>query len=69
LNQIQNVDDKKIFKETQQFLEALPFRMKISLIMFMYKGEYGKVSYLKNLDENFIAWICPLLNQEYALVE
>lgn len=38
LNQIQNVDDKKVFKETQQFLEDLPFRMKTSLIMFMYKA-------------------------------
>ena len=43
--------------------------MKISLIMILYKEQYGKIGYLKNLDENFLGWICPLLKQEFVLVE
>ena len=43
--------------------------MKISLIMILYKEQYGKIGYLKNMDENFLGWICPLLKQEFVLVE
>ena len=43
--------------------------MKISLIMILYKEQYVKVGYLKNMDENFLGWICPLLKQEFVLVE
>lgn len=58
-----------MFQETLSFLESLPFRMKISLIMILYKEQYGNVRFLRNMDENFLGWVCPLLKQEFVLVE
>ena len=43
--------------------------MKISLIMMLYKEQYVQIGYLKDMDENFLGWICPLLKQEFVLVE
>lgn len=69
LAQIQNVDDKKMFKETVQFLDDLPFRLKLMTTKFIYRNQYLQIKYLKSQNENFLVWICPLLRQEFILTE
>lgn len=46
MTQIQNVDDKKTLKETNDFLKDLPFRLRIRTIMYLYKPLYTAVTYL-----------------------
>lgn len=48
LTQIQSQDDQKTLRETNAFLEQLPFRLKIRTIMYLYKESYETVVYLKN---------------------
>lgn len=69
LAQIQNVDDKKVYKETIDFLDMLPFRLKLMTTKFIYRNQYLQVKYLRSQNENFLVWICPLLKQEFFLTE
>ena len=53
------VDDKSDLMEKMNFLEDLPFRLKIITIMYLYKGKYEKINYLRAQSDNFLGWICP----------
>ena len=48
LTSIQNNDNSKERAEIFDFLEDLPFRLKINTIMFIYKDAYSRIHYLKN---------------------
>lgn len=37
--------------------------------MYVYKGAYERIHYLNGQNENFLAWICPLLNQVFIPVD
>ena len=63
ITHIENYDDKKTLRETREFLDGLPFRLKLRTIMFLYKEHYQNITYLKTQSENFLGWICPLLKQ------
>lgn len=44
--QIDNIDDRKNLEQNEQFMECLPFRLKIRTIMYLYKESYEKIHYL-----------------------
>ena len=69
LAQIKNVDDYQMFKENNEFLDSLPYRLKLVTTKFLYRCHQEKVRFLKQQNENFIVWICPLLKQEFILQE
>ena len=62
---IQNNESMQEKNEIKNFLEHLPFRLKIRTTMYVYKDAYEKVTYLKTQSESFLSWICPLLSQAY----
>ena len=47
MTQIEN-DDQKHTTEQMEFLDDLPFRLKIRTIMYLYKEHYIHVNFLKN---------------------
>lgn len=50
--------------DIKEFLDDLPYRLRIRTTMYLYKDAYDNVDFLKhNQSENFLAWICPLLTQ------
>ena len=52
--------------ELKEFLDDLPYRLRIRTTMYLYKEHYEKIDFLKDeSSENFLAWICPLLSQVY----
>lgn len=67
--QIQNVDDAQEVKDLNDFLDELPFRLKIRTITNLYKKQYLKINYLSSMSESFLGWICPLLRQHYVPVD
>ena len=58
---MENLDDFDQRKEILEFLDDLPYRLKIKTIMYIYKGAYQQIDFLNSGSENFLAWICPLL--------
>ena len=40
-------------------------RLKIKTVMYVYKEAYNTIEFLKNGSENFLSWICPLLEQNW----
>lgn len=63
------VDDSTDLLEKMNFLEDLPFKLKIITIMHVYKAKYEKVNYLRVQSDNFLGWVCPLLQQEFIPAE
>ena len=47
LAQLQNVDDKKAYRETIDFLDMLPFRLKLMTTKFIYRDQYLQIKYLR----------------------
>lgn len=64
MTQIQNHNPMEK-TEVVNFLEDLPFRLRVKTIMHIYKESYQKITYLRTQNNNFLAWICPLLSQVY----
>lgn len=62
-------DDKKTFNENMHFLESLPFRLRMQLIMFIYNDFHQNVPFLRNQGDSFFGWICPLLKQCYSATD
>jgi len=49
--------------EINEYLNDLPYRLRIRTTMYLYKDAYENVEFLKTQSsENFLAWICPLLS-------
>jgi hypothetical protein len=69
MSQLQYVDDKTTLQENKNFLEELPFRLKIKTIMHIYKESYENIYYLREQSDNFLGWICPLLKQAFIPIE
>ena len=62
LNFIENAENDKNQDELNEFLDSLPFRLKLRTIMAIYEERYMSVKYIREMNNyNFIAWICPLL--------
>ena len=62
LNFIENAECDKNQSELNEFLDSLPFRLKLRTIMAVYEERYMSIKYIKDMNNyNFIAWICPLL--------
>ena len=62
---IENQDDMDQRKEILEFLDDLPYRLKLKTIMYIFKDAYEQIDFLNSGSENFLAWICPLLQQQY----
>ena len=41
----------------------------VRTIMYIYKDSYEKIDFLRDQSENFLAWICPLLQQVYIPID
>ena len=41
----------------------------VRTIMYIYKDSYEKIDFLRDQSENFLAWICPLLNQVFIPID
>ena len=54
-------DQDKNLKEINDFVETLPIALKTKVNRHIYKKTYKKLSFLKNKSDNFITWVCPLL--------
>lgn len=65
LNQIQNYSLHSSQDEIKEFLDDLPFRLKLRTILYIYKDLYSQIPFLNKQIDNFIAWIFPLLNQMF----
>lgn len=61
---ITNQESTKDMTDIKDFLDDLPYRLRIRTTMYLYRDAYESVEFLKNeKSENFLAWICPLLTQ------
>jgi len=62
---IENREDMNSRNEILEFLDDLPYRLKLKTIMYIFKDAYEQIDFLNSGSENFLAWICPLLQQQY----
>jgi uncharacterized Tic20 family protein len=69
MTQIQSQTSPKDRNEIMDFLDDLPFRLKVRTIMYIFKESYESVNYLKSQSNNFLAWICPLLTQVFIPID
>jgi hypothetical protein len=58
-------DYRKQTKDFTQFMDELPPKLKVDLIMHMYRKRYSTIKFFNRKDECFIAWITPLLKAAY----
>jgi hypothetical protein len=54
-------DYRKRSKEFSAFIEDLPMKLKIELLMLMHQSRYHTVEFFKEKEKCFIAWVAPLL--------
>ena len=54
-------DHSKNHKDITQFMQELPYKLRIDLAMEIHKNIYHNIIFFKNRDKCFIAWIGPLL--------
>jgi len=54
-------DHAKKSRSFVHFMEELPYKLKIELAMDIHKRIYQTISFFKDKDKNFIAWIGTLL--------
>jgi hypothetical protein len=54
-------DYRKRSKEFSAFIEDLPMKLKIELLLLMHQSRYSTVEYLREKEKCFIAWVAPLL--------
>jgi hypothetical protein len=54
-------DHSKKQKDTIQFMEELPHKLKIELAMVIHKRMYQCVNFLKAKDKSFITWVARLI--------
>ena len=47
--------------DLNDFVEALPHKLKIEVSLFIHEKTYKNVAFLKLQSPSFIAWICPYL--------
>lgn len=65
LNCIENHEDESGHNEVKDFLDSLPFRLKLRTTMYVYKPMYTSIRYLRDQSDAFIAWVCPLLQSTF----
>jgi hypothetical protein len=41
----------------------------VRTIMYIYKDSYEKIDFLRDQSENFLAWVCPLLQQVFIPID
>jgi len=67
---IEKQDNETERTEIIDFLEDLPYRLRISATMYLYKDAYTNVQFLyEQKSDNFLAWICPLLVQSFIAMD
>lgn len=54
-------DHSKNSKGIIEFMEELPYKLKIELSMEIHKDIYKTIEFFKYKDKSFIAWVGPLL--------
>ena len=54
-------DHSKKQKDTLQFMEELPYKLKLELAMAIHLKMYSNVKFFKNRDKSFVAWITRLI--------
>ena len=60
---IEKQDNEQEKHEINDLLEDLPYRLRLRTTMYLYKEAYTNVTFLfEQRSDNFLAWICPLLN-------
>jgi hyperpolarization activated cyclic nucleotide-gated potassium channel 1 len=68
-------DHSKNYNDVKQFLEELPYKLRIELAMEIHKDIYTNIEFFNAKDKSFIAWVGPLLKpllaseQEYIFKE
>jgi hypothetical protein len=56
-------------QENLSFIEDLPHRLKVRTIMYIFRENYEKITFLKSQPESFLGWICPLLKHNFIPIE
>lgn len=68
-------DHTKKSKDTLQFMEELPHKLKLELAMAVHKKMYASIHFFQKREKSFIAWIARLIrpikidDQEYIYKE
>jgi hypothetical protein len=60
------MDDKR---KVSEFVEDLPLDLKTPLSISIYEDLHSKIDLLKGKKQEFIAWICPLLQSQIHCVD
>lgn len=65
-NFIKSSEGMKDMDEINEYLNDLPYRLRIRTSLYLYKDAYENVNFLKDQSsESFLAWVCPLLSQVF----
>ena len=54
-------DHSKNYHDVIQFMDELPYKLKIELAMEIHKDIYRDIEFFKYQEKNFIVWVGPLL--------
>ena len=49
------------YDSLNQFVEELPYKLRIKVSLFIYEKIYEKIQFLHGKSGAYIAWICPRL--------
>lgn len=56
-----HLDFRKRSKEFTSFIDDLPMKLRMELLMLMHQSKYKKIKYFNDKNKSFIAWVAPLL--------
>lgn len=59
-------DHSKNSKDIIEFMEELPYKLKVELAMEIHKNIYHNITFFKFKDKSFIAWVGPLLRPYFV---
>lgn len=69
LTQIKFNNKKKEMEQTRNLVNQLPYNLQIKTNLYLYRDQYQKCTYLNELEGDFLAWICPLLEHTYIPID
>lgn len=55
------LDFRKRSKEFTSFLDDLPMKLRMEVLMLMHQSKYKAIKYFSEKDRSFIAWVAPHL--------
>lgn len=54
-------------QELNEFLEELPYKLRIELSLYIYEKRYCKIKFFKDRSASFVSWMCQLLKPQNYL--